>query len=637
MLVLLLCGVLGASAIKVELEGLGTLKGVEEVARDGTRYFAFKGIPYVDPPTGQFRFRPAPPVSRWEGVKDATKQGPPCIQIPLGPKRDVIGSEDCLTINVYSKYLDPGVKKPVLFFIHGGAFIFGGSERFTPQYLLEKDIVVVTVQYRLGPFGFLSTEDKVSPGNYGLHDQIAALRFLQDHIHAFGGNKEQVTIMGMSAGGASVHYMLLSPNTSGLFHRAIAMSGSALCWWANLADQRKTAVSLGSGLGCPTGDSAQMLECLRNRPAEEIMEAQAKLYAWHPDKTEAEPMNIWSPRVDSEAGNTAILTVDPETAAKHGQIQPVPFLVGVADSEGAWRAANFLTQDDVMVEFLKDFDRIAPYALGFHGQVAEKDMESMVLRAKKYYLGALTQEENLEKRLQKVVSGLVRLFGDTMFNYPIDRMVKLHANKDFAPVWMYEFNYKHSHSIAYFDPKKQDGVAVPAEKLTHLHRPTHAHEIAMLAPAFVDKFGELTKDETAQSKKFVKLIVDFAIKGDPTSDGKYEFRDWHPVADGQISHFIFSKYSGAQIGMPFQHRMKWWSEQPVYWKKRSDADQGEEDLDATEVEEVGDDTDDYVEEIDAEAEVDGEGRYAESVEELTDEEVEEVEVNQILESIKDEL
>ncbi|XP_023347046.1 esterase FE4, partial [Eurytemora carolleeae] len=229
------------SAVQVDIVGLGSVNGKEDIARDGTRYYSFLGIPYLEPPLADLRFKPGVPAKPWSGVRDATKFGNKCIQFNMyGDESpgEPVGSEDCLFINVFTKSTSVTAKKPVIFWIHGGAFIFGGVSGFGAKYMLEQDVVFVTVQYRLGVFGFLSTEDKNAPGNYGLHDQQAGLQWVQDHIHHFGGDKDKVNIMGCSAGGASVHYHLLSPRAAGLFNGAVSMSGSALCWWANLPNQR---------------------------------------------------------------------------------------------------------------------------------------------------------------------------------------------------------------------------------------------------------------------------------------------------------------------------------------------------------------------------------------------------------------
>ena len=116
---------------------------------------------------------------------------------------------------------------------------------------MEEDVVLVTIQYRLNVFGFLSTEDPSAPGNYGSLDQVAALKWIQENIGAFGGDPDSVTIFGMSAGGASVHYLTLSPLTRNLYKNAVSLSGSALCWWANVPHPRQKAVKLGHHFKCP--------------------------------------------------------------------------------------------------------------------------------------------------------------------------------------------------------------------------------------------------------------------------------------------------------------------------------------------------------------------------------------------------
>eukprot|EP00091_Calanus_sinicus_P022567 TRINITY_DN7216_c0_g1_i1.p2 TRINITY_DN7216_c0_g1~~TRINITY_DN7216_c0_g1_i1.p2 ORF type:complete len:237 (-),score=63.23 TRINITY_DN7216_c0_g1_i1:318-1028(-) len=198
---------------------------------------------------------------------------------------------------------------------------------------------------------------------------------------------------------------------------------------------------------------------------------------------------------------------------KVGQIQPVPFLVGVAESEGLWRAVNYLTQDDVMMEFVKNFGDIAPHALGLVGQVNEGQMKPVLKKIRDFFLSAMTKEEDLKKRLEKVVYGMNQMLGDTMFNYPIDRMVKMQGNKAYSPVWMYQYNYKHNHSLAYMDVANPGEVFKP--DLIGLDRATHGQEISMLFPAFEGMMGPLSDEETKQSRKFVNSLWNSPNKGIP--------------------------------------------------------------------------------------------------------------------------
>jgi len=553
--------------VLVTLPGLGQLKGKRAQARDKTKkFFKFLGVPFAAPPVGEYRFRPAGEVEPWEGVKEAVKPASACLQNPYLEPTKVVGSEDCLYLNVFTRSLDPEAKKPVIVFIHGGAFVFGSSTNLGGDYFMEEDVVLVTIQYRLNAFGFLTTEDKSSPGNYGLHDQLSALRWVQANIAQFGGDKDKVTIMGLSAGGASVHYLLLSPNADGLFHRAVSLSGSALAHWANLPKQGQTARKLARNVNCPVDSSENLVKCLREKPAEELMAGQTSLYSWHPDRMEREPMNVWSPRPDSEAGNTAILSVDPSLAMEVGQIQPVPFLAGIAEHEGIWRANNYLAQDEVMLDLVKNFNSIAPHALGLVNEVPEGKMDEIVMKIKQKYVDA-TKLTDPEAKFKKIVTGMIAMFGDAMFNYPVDRMVKMHGNKDYAPVWMMTFSFAHNHSLAYFDPANPGEVMFPAIK--ELHEASHGAHLGMMFPAFVKEFGQLNEIETKVSRKFIDLLVSFADKGVPnefSAAGK-RFKTWKPLKNGKLNHLDTGKYFGVEKGLPFQERMKFWNELPVFWKK----------------------------------------------------------------------
>ncbi len=226
----------GATAAEAD----NTQAGAAVVATDngpvlgmaGATVRSFLAIPYAAPPVGELRWRPPQPAARWHGLRDATEPAPYCPQ-PTTPYGRASTSEDCLYLNVFTPAdANPADRYPVLFWIHGGALLVGGSAGYDPSRLVAKGVVVVTTNYRIGMLGFLAhralsaeSPDHAS-GNYGLMDQQAALAWAQRNIAYFGGDPDNVAIFGESAGGLSVHSQLASPLAAGLFRRAIVQSGA---------------------------------------------------------------------------------------------------------------------------------------------------------------------------------------------------------------------------------------------------------------------------------------------------------------------------------------------------------------------------------------------------------------------------
>lgn len=246
---------------------------------------AYKGIPYAAPPTGDLRWRAPQPIVAWEGIRQATEYGAECPQAPY-PAGSIYAtppqkqSEDCLFLNVWSG-ARAGEKRPVMVWIHGGALTRGsGSNRvYDGTNLARKGIVLVTINYRLGPLGYLAHSElsaespQHSSGNYGVLDQIAALKWVQKNIGAFGGDPRNVTIFGESAGSWSVNTLVASPLAKGLFHRAIGESGGTFGPAAYLREDRNglsSAEKVGAAFAKAAG--VETIRELRALPAEKIVE-----------------------------------------------------------------------------------------------------------------------------------------------------------------------------------------------------------------------------------------------------------------------------------------------------------------------------------------------------------------------------
>ena len=235
----------------------GKIEGTLMTSRLGLDFHAFLRIPYAAPPIDELRFEAPRQVERWSNTLNCTKYGPMCMQNSASGEI----SEDCLHLNVYTKTFIGS--KPVIVFFHGGAFEAGSAINQGPHNMMDRDVVLVTVNYRLGPLGFLSTGTKESPGNAGLKDQVLALKWIQKNIAKFGGDNKKVTIAGFSAGAYSVSTHMVSKMANGLFHNVIAVSGSPFRPQPLRQDYLDEAKMISKALNCTTEAIGDMMECLK--------------------------------------------------------------------------------------------------------------------------------------------------------------------------------------------------------------------------------------------------------------------------------------------------------------------------------------------------------------------------------------
>lgn len=265
----------------------GYVRGFTQVI-DGTTVYTYLGIPFAQPPVGDLRFRRPVPIQNWPDVFNATSLGNSCVQVPYESFQDKMGkksedgwnpntdmSEDCLHLNIWAPEVSGSAKLTTMVWIYGGGFVAGTStlDLYNGAVLAaSQNVIVISMNYRLGPLGFLYLNTEEAPGNMGLLDQQLALQWIHSNVVHFGGSPQDLTLFGESAGAASVAYHMMANDSRDLFHSAILQSGSSLAHWAYNSPEVSVeyAESLAKELDCDSPDRKSMIDCLRDIDAGQL-------------------------------------------------------------------------------------------------------------------------------------------------------------------------------------------------------------------------------------------------------------------------------------------------------------------------------------------------------------------------------
>ena len=314
----------------------GALQGVID---DGI--VAFKGIPYAAAPVGALRWKAPQPAPTWQGIRQAKQYGNDCMQEPFPSDAAPLGTkpaEDCLVLNVWTPAHSATKKLPVMVWIYGGGFVNGGSSPavYDGSQFAKQEVIFVSFNYRVGRFGFFAhpalTQENPDGvlGNYGFMDQIAALQWVQRNIDAFGGDADNVTLFGESAGGFSVHTMMTSPLAKGLFHKAIIQSGGGRTSIGGGRYLQKTNISglpsaeeIGMRFAAKnhiTGTDAKALDALRALPAATVTDG-------------LNMMDMGNPTYSGPLIDGKLVTAEPQDIYRAGAGMNIPLLVGATDMD----------------------------------------------------------------------------------------------------------------------------------------------------------------------------------------------------------------------------------------------------------------------------------------------------------------
>ncbi|KAL1506637.1 hypothetical protein ABEB36_005962 [Hypothenemus hampei] len=487
----------------------GPINGIAQKTISGKTYYAFYSIPYAKPPVGTRRYQPPELTDPWTEPYDGRVEKPIiCYQVWSDSEQE---NEDCLYMNVFTP-VDPSEavnsSLPVMVNIHGGGFIAGSgleSGGFSPKYLIEEDILVVSFNYRLGAFGFLSTGDDIIPGNLGLKDQILALKWVQRNIAAFGGDSTKVTISGQSAGAASVGYLVISPAAKGLFAGAILESGTSLCPWAYQRNQTKNTFKTDvSG-----ADAVYQLSTQQGF--------------------------IYAPVIEDTSNDSAISQFQYESLTQ-GNINKVPILIGVCSEEG------LMNLDDNIDFTMNSYDTQPGYLVpqDLHIDYGTKEWNEVGNLIKQEYSPLSTFANNK--------AAGIKYFTEHDFVKAATKFAELAST--FTDVYFYQFSY--SGPIGFNTNHKYPGTG----------NVTHVEEWGYLYWGY--SISEFPSEDQLMHNRMVALFTNFVKFQVPTpaKDPLFDNIVWPKVTNETFQYLNIGNFSDITLSVvnekPKADRMTFW-------------------------------------------------------------------------------
>uniref|UniRef100_A0A2K6G9L2 Carboxylic ester hydrolase n=1 Tax=Propithecus coquereli TaxID=379532 RepID=A0A2K6G9L2_PROCO len=485
----------------------------------------FLGVPYAAPPLGPLRFADPQPASPWNDLREATSYPNLCFQNSdwLFSDQHMLRvhypklrtSEDCLYLNIHAPaHANVGSQLPVMVWFPGGAFETGSASIFDGSALAAyEDVLVVTTQYRLGIFGFFTTQDQHARGNWAFKDQLAALSWVQKNIQFFGGDPSSVTVFGGSAGAISVSSLILSPMANGLFHKAIMESGVAIIPYLNaLDDQRSKDLQVVAHFcGCNASDSVALLECLRAKSSRELL--------------------VLSQRTKSftRVVDGLFFPDEPQELLSQKAYKAIPSIIGINNHE-----CGYLLPLKEMPEILAGSNK--SLALRLIHSLLHLPLQYLYVVANEYFHGKHSTVE--------IRDSFLDLLGDVFFVVPALVTARYHRDAG-APVYFYEFQ----HRPQCFEDTKPTFV-----------KADHGDEIRFVfGGAFLKgdivMFEGATEEEKVLSRKMMKYWANFARTGNPNGDGlplwpAYDLTEKYLKLDVNVSQ-------GQRLK---EHRVEFWTD-----------------------------------------------------------------------------
>ncbi|KAK3103249.1 hypothetical protein FSP39_017824 [Pinctada imbricata] len=503
------------------ITSFGQMKGIITHNSDDQLIYQFKKIPYALPPVGNLRFQRPVTHGRLQGEYDATEFGPSCMQtIPNARKKYLQNSnvsEDCLHLNIYiPNNVGPNLKA-VMVWIHGGAYIHGQGSRYDGSRLATiGNVVVVTVNYRLGLFGFLSTDDTFFPGNYGLWDQLEALKWIKEHIRSFGGDPDKITLFGESAGGYSVGLLSILPRSKGLFQRVICESGVALSLRAVTHQMKNKSLSALQDIGCLNESIAlvtpDIVRCLQNDISSELLLNISNLI--DDEKSTFDFYITYGPVVDGD-----LIPTDPRLLLKNTSspsyqlLTSLDIMLGYNNVDGGFMLGS-------LTSLQKSFHY--NISVGASKEVLCQGILPVV--AKQYFssnekftdiiCGAYTDTESPEAQ----ATSIIHFYGDLFFGLATKGILDLHS-LTFKNTYQYLFSIQPSYRSYPRTPWFRGA--------------NHGDDVAFVFGVDTYATRNTTQGERDLSKQMMRYWTNFAKTGNPNGDGQSNDSIWPSYKDNR--------------------------------------------------------------------------------------------------------
>ena len=517
-------------------------------SRNGEEFVSFEGVPYGEKPV---RWMPPEPKTSWDGILDCTSPGPMCLQTEY-VNFGVSGSEDCLSLNIYTTSTSQdGDGLPVILFLHGGGMAMGAGEYYEADFLMDHGVILITVNYRLDLLGFLSLDSPRISGNQGLRDVQLALQWVKENIKYFGGDSSRVIISGQSGGSWAVSMLYASPLSESLFAGAIFQSGVTIGDVGNQYATREEALEKGKllakTLDCYKEEEIwnpeEVETCLREKSAEDVL-----LAGFSTQVSWATNGNI-----DSFSAHGSVLPMKIEDILRFGFFQQVPLMIGTSTEEGLMFALPEIFEPSMLDGYDAVWDTFGVMKMFPQRTVYSNESDfgacftEYAEKAKAYYFGEKLDGEDLRSYLS--------FLSDTGFNYGTHKYMN-YVSANQVPVYNYRMAFQDNTSYSFATGTVGLGLGTAhGDELPYIFK---------IDPSYYDiPYGNWSENNLRHSHRLCELWSNFAKYGNPTPDEGSEILGdvkWEKYGSEEAKFLDLGFEFGMESDSDMMDRMEFWEE-----------------------------------------------------------------------------